>query len=98
MVRFTHIVLCATLVLDSVLSKLIVLSPQGLKSKFKDGEIKANYANFGFVPYGHTMVSAEDALIHVSTDWKSVHGWTEGGHHVRPSAPARLPAVQRSQH
>ena len=38
-------------------AKLIIQSPMALKSLFPGGEIKASYANFGFIPYGHTMVS-----------------------------------------
>lgn len=36
-------------------SKLIIQSPANLKSLFRDGLIPASYANFGFIPYGHTI-------------------------------------------
>jgi len=32
--------------------RLTILSPQSLAEAFKDGKINANYANFGFIPYG----------------------------------------------
>jgi len=34
-------------------TRLVIMSPKSLKDKFTDGEIKASYANFGFIPYGH---------------------------------------------
>lgn len=34
---------------------LRIMSPPELKDLFKDGLIKASYANFGYIPYGHTM-------------------------------------------
>lgn len=33
-----------------------VMSPKSLVDKFDDGIIKASYANFGYIPYGHTMM------------------------------------------
>ena len=60
-------ILCAISLLVSTLnSKLIIHSPESLAALFppaesatKDawGVIPASYANFGFVPYGHAMVS-----------------------------------------
>ena len=39
-------------------ANLIVQSPLSLRKRFNDeGLIPASYANFGFIPYGHTMVS-----------------------------------------
>jgi len=47
-------------------SKLVIHSPKGLTDMFpftngdgrrEFGVIAASYANFGFVPYGHSMVS-----------------------------------------
>jgi hypothetical protein len=47
-------------------SRLTVLSPQSLVDLFPGestsennvpGVIRASYANFGFIPYGHTIVS-----------------------------------------
>lgn len=37
-------------------ARLTILSPSSLASQFKDGKIKANYANFGFIPYGQTIM------------------------------------------
>jgi hypothetical protein len=46
-------------------AKLKIMSPESLASKFKgiytiltflDGEIKASYANFGYIPYGQTIM------------------------------------------
>lgn len=60
-------VILAALVLNFVSCKLTILSPpklvemfqpeEGAKNGTKVGIIRASYANFGFVPYGHTMVS-----------------------------------------
>lgn len=36
--------------------KLSILSPSSLASLFPNGEIEASYANFGFIPYGHTII------------------------------------------
>ena len=55
----------ASLALTIVSTKLIIQSPEKLVNLFQEdqykkhnvGVIKASYANFGFVPYGHTMVS-----------------------------------------
>ena len=54
-----------TLVMGMVGSKLVIHSPQKLVDLFQDhsttkgtpGLIKASYANFGLIPYGHSMVS-----------------------------------------
>jgi hypothetical protein len=59
------VVLCST-----VQSRLSLLSPMNLQSKFVgkelqknyhslmcvDGTIEASYANFGYIPYGHSIV------------------------------------------
>ena len=34
-----------------------VYGPEELKGKFEDGAIEAKFANFGFIPYGHSLVS-----------------------------------------
>lgn len=39
-------------------SKLVIQSPQSLKNEFREGVIPASYANFGFIPYGHTIFGA----------------------------------------
>jgi len=44
-------------------AKLLIQSPLSLRSKFKNGLIAASYANFGFIPYGHTMVSLTKTLL-----------------------------------
>lgn len=46
------------LLISCISANLIVQSPAELKKQFPDGVIKASYANYGFIPYGHTMVSA----------------------------------------
>jgi len=61
MVPFFIAVLLATLQLAA--PKLLIQSPMSLREKFKDGTIRASYANFGFIPYGHTMVSQVYKLI-----------------------------------
>jgi hypothetical protein len=38
-------------------AKLSIMSPSKLRDMFKDGIIPASYANFGYIPYGHSMVS-----------------------------------------
>jgi hypothetical protein len=50
--------------------QLVIHAPQTLVNLFKadtedanDGLINCNYANFGFVPYGHSMVSSDDFSI-----------------------------------
>ena len=45
------------LLISCISANLIVQSPLELKKQFPDGVIKASYANYGFIPYGHTMVS-----------------------------------------
>ena len=47
----------ASLLIACISASLIVQSPPELKSQFPDGVIKAAYANYGYIPYGHTMVS-----------------------------------------
>jgi hypothetical protein len=56
-------------------SKLIIQSPARLRDLFPAdpndeksglGVIKASYANFGFIPYGHSMVSKQRHLISFS--------------------------------
>lgn len=42
--------------LAAVEAKLKILSPESLASQFKDGVIRASYANFGFIPYGQTIM------------------------------------------
>ena len=59
--------LCAIIMHDSLaVSKLVIHSPKRLMDLFpytnadgrrEFGVIPASYANFGFVPYGHSMVS-----------------------------------------
>ena len=49
--------LFSTFVCQMAQSKLIIQSPKALKDLFPDGIVKASYANFGLIPYGHTMVS-----------------------------------------
>ena len=44
--------LAITAFLGVVSSKIVVLSPEGLKSSVTDGQIEHLYANFGFIPYG----------------------------------------------
>jgi hypothetical protein len=41
-----------------VLSNLIVYSPEELKQYFANADYKitANYANFGYIPYGQSMI------------------------------------------
>ena len=57
-----------SLLISTLNSKLIIHSPESLAALFppsensnKDawGVIPASYANFGFVPYGHAMVSLD---------------------------------------
>lgn len=52
-------ILAALLCVSLAQAKLLVQSPISLRDKFTDGTIRASYANFGFIPYGHTMVSFE---------------------------------------
>lgn len=33
-------------------ARLKIMSPESLAEKFNNATIRANYANFGFVPYG----------------------------------------------
>ena len=47
---------------DVVFARLYIQSPKRLADKFtgpngKKGVIQASYANFGFIPYGHSIVS-----------------------------------------
>jgi len=37
-------------------ARLKVMSPQSLVDQFTNATIRANYANFGFVPYGQTII------------------------------------------
>lgn len=37
-------------------SSIIVRSPPELRLKFPNGEIQAGYSNFGFIPYGYSLV------------------------------------------
>ena len=36
-------------------SKLVIQSPDSLRNLFRDQLIPASYANFGYIPYGHTI-------------------------------------------
>lgn len=46
----------SALLLAASQAKLQVLSPTSLASQFKEGVITASYANFGFIPYGQTIM------------------------------------------
>jgi len=39
-----------------VQGRLKIMSPDSLVSQFKDGIIEAEYANFGYIPYGQTIM------------------------------------------
>lgn len=43
------------LLLSSVNCELKVYGPDELKRRFTGGAIEARYANFGFIPYGHSL-------------------------------------------
>jgi hypothetical protein len=51
---FAHLIMMTQAV---TAGKLQIQSPLSLRKKFPNGKIVASYANFGFIPYGHTMVS-----------------------------------------
>lgn len=67
-ISFT-VLLALSFLLNSSEGKLTILSPSRLYDKFKAtngknhkcvnliGTIDANYANFGYIPYGHQIVS-----------------------------------------
>lgn len=42
---------------ESVYGQLKVYGPATLERKFVNGVIKTSFANFGFIPYGHSLVS-----------------------------------------
>jgi len=42
-------------VIESIISKITIISPKALKDKFKS-PIAASYSNFGKIPYGYTIV------------------------------------------
>lgn len=69
-VQFINL-LCATLLISISSTKLIVQSPPSLKSLFTNGEIQASNSNFGYIPYGHNMVSQ----ISLVPDSFSSLGW-----------------------
>jgi hypothetical protein len=46
----------SALLIAAAQAKLKVLSPPSLASQFKEGVITASYANFGFIPYGQTIM------------------------------------------
>lgn len=46
---------CSLLALTSE-ARLKIMSPESLANQFKNSTIRANYANFGFVPYGQTIM------------------------------------------
>ena len=52
------LLLCLTMKIMFTQSKLVVYSPQDLIEQFKDTNsvINANYANFGHIPYGHSLI------------------------------------------
>ena len=52
------LLLCLTMKIMFTQSKLVVYSPQDLIEQFKDtnGVINANYANFGHIPYGQSLI------------------------------------------
>ena len=62
------------LLISCISANLIVQSPASLKKQFPEGKIKAAYANYGFIPYGHTMVSklAYVLMLCDILGWKSV--------------------------
>ena len=57
MVKSVFLIVCATILVAVTDAMLLIESPLTLRDKFKNGVIKASYANFGYIPYGHTMVS-----------------------------------------
>lgn len=63
-------------------SKLVIQSPQALKMLFREGIIPASYANFGYIPYGHTMFGA----ISFEKEAHSMCGESENLPGLTPSA------------
>lgn len=43
-----------------------VYGPEELKGKFEDGAIEAKFANFGFIPYGHSLFGNINTGLKVS--------------------------------
>lgn len=56
--KFICLLLVALVTLSVVNASLTVYSPKELKDQFADtkGRMKVSYANFGHVPYGHSLV------------------------------------------
>lgn len=50
-----HLQVLVTL-LFCVEARLKIMSPMSLHNKFADGYIEASYANFGYIPYGQTIM------------------------------------------
>lgn len=83
----THYMIAALMALfciSETQAKLSILSPRTFNSKFVGksllkeltsnigGTIKASYANFGYIPYGHSIVSLTLAFNSVAIDWKAI--------------------------
>ena len=56
---FHQILVISLTFLASVNCQLKVYGPEELKGKFTNGVIETRFANFGFIPYGHSLVSIQ---------------------------------------
>lgn len=50
------LLILTTMFVSFVAAKLKVMAPQSLADEFKDQTIPAEYANFGYIPYGQTVM------------------------------------------
>ena len=53
-----NLIFAFVLCLGGALATVTIQSPQSLIDQFEQNSIKAVYANFGFIPYGHTIIGS----------------------------------------
>lgn len=53
-----NLIFAFVLCLDGILATVTIQSPQSLIDQFEQNSIRAVYANFGFIPYGHTIIGS----------------------------------------
>lgn len=65
-------IVCTLMLILTTSAKLVIQSPLSLRSLFALGEIQSSNSNFGYIPYGHNMVSTSSLSYLACLDWKDL--------------------------